>query len=214
MLAAGVIALALAGCTGPAGTEPSAEPSTPTPSAAPTQSPDSSSPPTLVVSAEGLTYAAEGDEQQASFDDAAAILDIVELVAGPLPTGIAVEPYDGLDLELTRYEWDDIVVTAGNDGFGSSLWLHSERVGETFVITTSGISVGSSRADAVAAGAFDDWDSDGDGIADYLGLEPRDVAGTESLSRPGSIGRVYVLLVMEGDVVSSIQAPGNDYADI
>ncbi|UYN83744.1 MAG: hypothetical protein KIT89_00380 [Microcella sp.] len=166
------------------------------------------------MSTEGLTFLADGEESQADFADAAAILEIVALAAGPIPAGVAVPPYDGLDLELTSYAWAGITVTANNDGSGSSISITSSQSDRTIIVTESGIGVGSSRADAVTAGAFEEWDRDGDGVADLLGLDAVDVPGTESLVRPGTVGRQFVLLLMEGDVVVSMQVPGNDFADI
>lgn len=168
----------------------------------------------LIVSTEGLTFIADGEEAQADFADAAATLEIVALAAGPIPVGIAVPPYDGLDLELTRYQWAGIAVIANDDGFGSSVSITASHSGRTIIVTESGIAVGSSRADALAAGAFDEWDSDSDGVADVLGLDAVDVPGTESLGRPGTVGRRFVQLLIDGDVVSSMQVPGNDFADV
>ena len=82
------------------------------------------------------------------------------------------------------------------------------------VLTESGITIGSSRADAIAAGAWDEWDEDGNGTSDYLGIGPREVPDTESRSRPGSAGDEFFVLVMDGDSVSQIEFPGNDFGDI
>jgi len=204
----------MAGCAGPASNSSVESPPGLTALPAPSHADEQGPPPTLVVSLTGLVYSADGDEHRATFDDPAEILDVVALAAGPIPAGVAVPPYDGLDLELTSYEWPGVAVTVNNDGSGSSLSITSSHSGRTIIVTESGIAVGSSRADAVTAGAFDEWDRDGDGVADLLGLDAVDVAGTESLVRPGTVGRQFVLLLMDGDVVSSIQVPGNDFADI
>lgn len=208
----GVIAVMVAGCAGQEAPAASpAQTSTPAPTPSETVAPE---PPVLTVGVDGLTLTRDGEQLVAPYADAAAVLDLLALVAGPVPEGVPVEPFDGIDLEETRYEWGSIVVWAGNDGTRSRLRIAAAQIGETLVVTTGGIGVGSSRADALAAGAFDDYDGDGDGVPESMGIDDRAVADTQSLTRPGQAGRAYVSLSMNGETVDAISAPDNDFGDL
>ena len=79
--------------------------------------------------------------------------------------------------------------------------------------TVEGISVGSSRGEAIAAGARDGFDSDDDGVADELHIGRQEVPGTQSYLTD-DVGILFVNLRLEGDVVSSMSSAGNDFRDI
>jgi hypothetical protein len=210
MLGLALIALLVSGCAStPA---PAASPS-PTPTPTPSET-AASEPPVLTIGVDGLTLTRDGEQLVAPYGDAASVLELLALVAGPIPAGIPVEPFDGLDPEETRYEWESITVWAGNDGTRSRLRITAGEIEGTIIVATGGIGVGSSRADALAAGGFDDYDSDGDGVPETMGIDDRVVADTQSLSRPGEAGREYVSLGLEGETVDSISAPDNDFGDI
>ncbi len=42
----------------------------------------------------------------------------------------------------------------------------------------------------------------------------QEVPDTQSLTRPGSVGILYELFVLEGDTVIRILAPANDFSDL
>lgn len=82
------------------------------------------------------------------------------------------------------------------------------------VTTAEGVTIGTPRQSVLDAGGWDVWDSDGDGVADYLGVGAVEVPGTQSLSREGETGVTYIALTMSGDVVSAIMVPANDFSDL
>ncbi len=106
--------------------------------------------------------------------------------------------------------WPGFTVTVPNDGStrGATVRVTTPTVSGHPVVTTGGIGVGSTRAEAVAAGATEGFDSTA------LRLDTRDVPGTQSLQRPGEVGREYVMLVLDGDAVTQLILPANDYSDI
>ena len=129
---------------------------------------------------------------------------------GAAPTQSAVEgPYGGT-LELTALEWPGFTLTVPNDGStrAASVRVSTPTVSGHPIVTTGGIGVGSTRAEAVAAGATEGFDST------ELRLDTRDAPGTQSLQRPGEVGREYVMLVLDGDSVTQLILPANDFSDI
>lgn len=66
----------------------------------------------------------------------------------------------------------------------------------------------------MAAGAQSEWDEDGDGIADYLKIDIREVPGTESLAHPGQTGVQFLRLKVSEDVVTDINSSGDDFSDL
>jgi hypothetical protein len=181
-----VIGLILTGCAAP-GPEPSPSSAEPSASATPASSPPASTSPLVTVTLGELA------------GEAPAVSDIED----PWGNGTSVG---------TRFDWEGISVSLF-DGF-ASVWVRSPRVGEARVQTAEGVAVGSTRAQALAAGAWDSWDEEGDGVAEWLGIGSREAPGTSSLRDPGSVGIEYVLLKVEGDVVTEIQAPANDFSDL
>lgn len=208
-------ALGLSGCA----PEPIAAPTTtdaatptftptvkPTPTVTPTA--DTSAPASdavLIVQLDGASIAAGS-----SLAYSIGAVEAWTAALGTAPTQSPVEgPYGGT-LDLTALEWPGLTLTVPNDGStrGASLRVTEPTVAGHPVVTSGGIGVGSTRAEAVAAGATEGFD------ATELRLDTRDAPGTQSLQRPGEVGREYVMLVLEGDSVTQIILPGNDYSDI
>jgi hypothetical protein len=149
-----------------------------------------------------------------SFTDGAALLAMVSELTGSTPTGVAVEPYEGYDIESTRYEFDGIWVVVSDTTGQATITVTAPTVAGVPVVTTSGISVGSTRSDVVAAGAVDGWDENSDGIPDEMQFDRTEVAGTSSLVTPDAVGVDFVTARLDGDVVTKIWAPADDYSDL
>lgn len=206
------VAVLLTGC---AGTTPS--------EAAPTNgstAPTSASPAPevaahLVVSIDGVSLVDGDTTTTAGFDDAAALLALLEDATGEAPDPTPLEDPPGYDMNLIAYDWDGVRVLMDESGTGyASIAVTSATMDGVPIATAEGLAVGSSRADLTAAQGWDQWDEDGDGIADYLGLGHQEVPGTVSLAHPGEVGIEFVLFQVTGDVVTQFQAPSNDYSDL
>ena len=178
----------------------------PTPTASPTA--DAAAPSSdavLIVQLDGASIA-EGSTLEYSID----AVDAWTEALGAAPTQSPAEgPYGGT-LERTFLEWPGLTVTVPNDGStrGASVRVSTPTVAGHPVVTSGGIGVGSTRAEALAAGATEGFD------ATELRLDTRDAPGTHSLQRPDEVGRDYVMLVLDGDAVTQIILPGNDYSDL
>ncbi|SDP38058.1 hypothetical protein SAMN04487788_3281 [Microbacterium testaceum StLB037] len=210
-----VLALGLSACVPQPSPEPT-EAASPTPAFTPSEKPTPTVSPTgdaaapasdavLIVSLDSASIAA-GSTLEYSLNS----VDAWTAALGTAPTQSAVEgPYGGT-LELTALTWPGFTVTVPNDGStrGATVRATTPTVSGHPVVTTGGIGVGSTRAEAVAAGATEGFDSTA------LRLDTRDVPGTQSLQRPGEVGREYVMLVLDGDAVTLLILPANDYSDI
>ncbi|WEK61457.1 MAG: hypothetical protein P0Y60_01460 [Candidatus Microbacterium colombiense] len=198
-----VIGLSLAACSpanGPAATPSSSSP-LPSPSATPTPSDR-----TVEVSVEGL--AIDGGAVIGYADSDAAIAALTDAF-GSAPTEGSVEgPYGSV---YAGFDWDGTKATVGETRF--DVVVSADAPGVTF-LTPEGLGIGSTRADAVAAGAEDEWDEDGDGTADYLKIGMREVPDTVSLVHPGEVGVEYITLQITDDVITRISSGGNDFSDI
>ena len=128
---------------------------------------------------------------------------------GSVPTeGTVDAPYGGVN---TRFDWDGARMIVAHDVF----WVDIAAVAPgTIFRTPEGIGIGSTRAEAMAAGAAERWDEDGDGVADYLSIGMREVPDTTSLAHPGEIGVVFVELTLTGDVVTELRGLSDDFSDI
>jgi hypothetical protein len=214
----GLICVVLSGCSAPAvdGTAARAPTLTATPAstAPPTPSPTvTEAEPALIVSLDDITVTRAGETEETPLADGSAIVALVTELADAAPQETAIEdPWGNGEVWGTRYEWPDAVVSVF-DG-QANLIVRSPRIGAAPVATAAGISVGSTRAEVVAADGWDEWDEDGDGVADHLGIAGREVAGTSSLSRPGEVGIEYISLTLAQDVVTEIHLPANDFSDI
>lgn len=192
---------------------------TPTPtagdSAAPSPSPSAASARTLVLGVDGLAVV-EGEAQTESFplDAPESLLTLVEELTGEPRSGEDFEdPWGNGEVWGTTYTWDDITISVLKDG-PASVTVLATTIGGVPVSTAGGVMVGATRDAVIAAGGWDEWDEDGDGVADHLGLDEQDVEGTQSLSRPGEVGRQFVSVALEDDLVTALRTPANDFSDL
>ncbi len=154
-----------------------------------------------------------GTADTLSYDDGSGIVDLLSGLSGSEPAVTDIEdPWGNGTVVGSSYEWEGIVVSVYNGRAGVAISV--PEVGDTKVQTPEGISVGSTRAEAMAAGAWTVWDQDGNGNANYLGIGSREVPDTRSLSNPGSVGIEYLMLVLADDAVGAIHVPANDFSDI
>lgn len=161
-----------------------------------------------------MTLTRDGQSAAYSFSAPEPLLALIEELTGQPRTGEDYEdPWGHGDVWGTTYTWDDISVSVPKEG-SAGVTVKSAKVGDIPVQTPGGIAVGASRADVLAAQGWEEWDEDGDGLADYYGIDARTVEGTESLSRPGEVGREYIVIALNGDTVSRLQTPSNDFSDL
>ncbi|WDG16982.1 hypothetical protein [Microbacterium sp. Clip185] len=206
-LSLAAVAALLAGCTV---TAPTAAPSsgdattTTTPSPAETR---------LVVGIQAVGYAHDGDTTVVSYTEAEKLQDLLRSISDQDPEQTAVDGPPGYEMQMTRYDYGGITLTSGPDG-PASIAVETATFHGVPVATQEGISVGSTRAEAMDAGARDGYDQDGDGIADWLDLGSVEISGTQSLVNPGSVGIQFVMLGLDGDTVRELQAPANDFSDL
>ena len=200
--------LTLAGCS--TVSAPAASSTTPAASTTPAPTPTTSS--RLIVSVDGVTFTHAGETEAVAFTDTTALLALVTEAVGTSPIVSKVEDLPGYDFNLTAYDWTGLKVVS--DEANASISATSARVGGVSIETSQGIAVGSSRADLLALHPTEIADENGDGTPDDFGVEPREEAGTTSLSHPDSTGIVFILVLMDGDSVKQIQSPSNDYSDI
>ncbi|MFJ6652603.1 hypothetical protein ACIQLJ_07400 [Microbacterium sp. NPDC091313] len=219
LLPAALLALALTACTAQAdgaapaptaaasGAATSSAAATPTQSAAatPTQAPAAAT--LVVVGVDGIAVGA----QSAAYSDAAAVVALMTSVTGVSPTESVIDDPWGNGTEFgRRYDFGAAWVTDIGGSAGLAVVQQNEAVRFE---TAAGLTLGVSRAEAEAAGAWEEYAGDSMN-GPVLAIDARDAPGTSSLSRPGGVGREYVMLILDGGVVSQIQAPGNDFSDI
>ncbi len=202
------LVLTLAGCA-------TAESPTPSPTAistiTPTPTPTVEAPraTSAVLSLDGLVILDQNSAElsSASFADPDSTLALVSELMGSTP-----EPVDNRKFGM-YYEWPDVAVIVN---FGTTaIFIKSATLGGLPVATTEGIHVGSTRADVMALTYVDSpYDGDGDGKPDSLGIEPRTVPGTNSLTVPGQEGTDYIRVDFIGDAVTALYSPAGDWRDI
>ena len=204
--AAAVLALSLAACA-PANS--SSGSATPTPTAAPETTPSATPTPAdrvVEISVDGIAI---DDGAVIAYDESDMMIAGLADVFGSAPTEGPVEgPYGSV---YAGYGWEGTTATVRETRI--DLVVSADAPGVIFR-TPEGIGLGSTRAEAMAAGAVDGWDEDGDGVADYLSIGMREVPGTVSLTNPGAVGVEYIDLKITGDVVSRLTSGGNDFSDI
>lgn len=212
-----LVGLALTGCApaaSPAGASatPTGSPAEASPSPIPTPSPTPAD--ELVLTLDDITYVHGGGSEVIPYSDGASVLSLFAGLTGVTPEGEKVEgQFAWVDPDHRSYTWSE--VSLGVSGTGEAgIRVTAETVAGVPIRTEQGISVGSTRADVLAAGALEEYDDDNDGVADVLALGAREVPGTQSLSRPGSVGIEYITVLMDGDQVESIISNGNDFSDI
>ncbi|MFB8189960.1 hypothetical protein ACFC14_11580 [Microbacterium sp. NPDC055988] len=204
-------ALLLLGCSSPTAA-PSASPAA-TPSASASAEPEVD--PQLVVMIDGVSFTDDGGTTTAEYADPDALLALLEDATGELPEPEPVEGMEGYDIEMQAYVWDGLRVLTDTAGESpASMAVTAAEVDGIPVTTTEGLQVGSSRADLLDAGAWGIVDTDDPATAEYVGLGESEVPGTESLTHPGSVGILYTLFRLDGDTVTQINVPANDFSDI
>jgi hypothetical protein len=205
LVALAAAALVLTGCA--------PGPGTPTSAPTPTQSgTETSEPAALVLSLDGLTLVdTNGDALEATrFDDPEPVLALLGEVLGSTP-----DPEEFPESETTSYAWGDDVTFNVRGTDYSWVRVNVPELGGLPVTTATGIGIGSSRDDLLAQDVYDpQYDFDEDGFSDFYGLEPVTNNDYESLSFPGQPGTDFIEVQLQGDQVSSMSSPSNDYTDV
>jgi hypothetical protein len=206
LLGLAALVLVLAGCAPGTPTGPTAGPE-PTE----TVTPAPAEPSTLVLSLDGLAVQDDTGAtlQSATFDDPDATLALLGEILGSTPT-----PTEYPEFGSKTYEWPGVLFGVASEDFS---WFRSEAadLGGLTLQTTDGIHLGSTRAEVTALSPFDlQYDMDGDGSSDLLGLEQETVPGTQSLNFPGQPGTAFVEVQLVSDSVTVLRAPSNDYSDV
>lgn len=206
IVAATTVAFVMSGCApGGGGVTPAPEPTV-------SVSPEEPTPTAVVISLEGLTVVDQDGEaiEATRFDDPAPVLFLLDELLGSTP-----EPEEFPEFDTTSYSWGDDLTFSTRGTDYSWVRLNVDELGGLPVQTSAGIHVGSSRDDLLAQDVYDpDYDFDGDGFSDFYGIEPVTNDDYESLSFPGQPGTDYIEVQLEGDTVSSISSPSNDYTDV
>lgn len=210
LLAAASAVLLLTGCT--------SAPSTGTPSAEP--SPTSTQTPAvdeghLVVALDALTFTDATGSETAPYADPAAVIALLEKATGEQAAREAVENPPGYEMNLEKHTWEGLFLTASADGTGSaSIGVTADEVAGIPVATAEGLAPGATREELLDAGAWTLVDTEDAATAAHLGLGGAEVPGTVSLTHPGEVGKIFVLFVLEGDTVTQVQMPSNDFSDL
>ncbi|MDQ1076522.1 MULTISPECIES: hypothetical protein [Microbacterium] len=103
---------------------------------------------------------------------------------------------------VVAHDWPGLRLLLGDDE--GSVSITAAEVNGHPVRTAHGLAVGSTRAEAMAAGALP-------GSGHELRIDVREVPGTSSSERPDSVGTKFIALEMDGDTVASIRVPANDF---
>jgi hypothetical protein len=190
-----------------------------TPSSTPVTSPSASAEPEvdpqLVITLDGVSFTDDEGTTTAAYDDSAALLALLEDATGVLPAPEAVEGMEGYDVDMQSYDWDGLRILADSAGEGpASIAVTAAEVDGIAVTTEEGVGVGSTREELLDAGGWALVDDEDPATAANLGLGGREVPDTESLTHPGSVGTLYLLFLLDGDTVTQINAPANDFSDL
>ncbi|MGN7950087.1 hypothetical protein ACTJKH_15190 [Microbacterium sp. 22215] len=195
---------------------PGASTPAPTSSETPSATPTPAAEARLVVTIDGLEFVDGADTESAGYDDAAAVLELLETATGEAPALTDLQDPPGYETNLVSYDWDglSVVTEEGGEGASSRILVDAATVGGVPIASQEGLTIGSTRDQVIAAQGWDVWDEDDDGIADYLGVGEQEVPGTTSLTRPGETGIRYVMFSLTDDVVTKINAPADDFSDL
>jgi hypothetical protein len=206
---AGVV-LALAACGGVAPTAAPQEASmasvTPTPTPSPTPVPT-----VLLVSVTGLAIIDSAGAVVRSIDytDEDGTVDFLTDVIGAPPEldeSFAIKGAHG-------HLWPGVTCTTGRFS-RAFVGIEVDSLAGLTVQTADGIHVGSTRDEVLALDPLAVYDSDGDGLTDWYGIEVVSHPGTQSLSRPGEEGIDYVQIRLSGDTVTQLYVPSSDWTDV
>lgn len=212
-LALAAAAFLLIGCasapSSTSSTGPTTAPSSPTPTATAEIEPQ------IVVSLDGIAVTDETGTRNADFADPGTLLDLLEETSGELPDPEKVENLPGYDSDFVNYTWDGLrVFTDSAREAPASVAITGPSLNGVPIVTEEGLAVGSTRQELLDAGAWGLVDTDDPTTAEFVGLGGREVPGAESLTHPGSVGILYELFWFDGDVVTQIQVPSNDFSDL
>lgn len=204
--------IALSGCAATPAPAPSAPTGTAgtTTTATPTPEPE---PARLVIGIQAIGYEHDGQTQVVSYTELVDLQILLRSISEEDPVQTPIDSPPGYDFQRQSFDYDGIVVVSGPDG-PADVRVTTAMFHGVPVATQEGIAVGSSRTEAMDAGARDGFDQDGDGIADWLDLGSVEISGTQSLTNPGSVGIQFVRLGLDGDTVRELQAPADDFSDL
>ncbi|KTS89355.1 hypothetical protein NS183_08955 [Microbacterium testaceum] len=107
---------------------------------------------------------------------------------------------------VVAHDWPGLRLLLADDDDERSVSITAAEVNGHPVRTAHGLAVGSTRAEAMAAGALP-------GSGHELRIDVREVPGTSSAERPDSVGTEFIALEMNGDTVASIRVPANDFGE-
>lgn len=167
----------------------------------------------LVVDVAGVSFTHDGTTETISYDQPAALKDLLTEVSGSAPAETALETSPGYASGMIRYDYGGILLVTGEQG-PARIHVETAEFHGIPVTTADGIGVGSARSDVMSAGAREGFDENGDGIADWLNLGSVEVPGTQSLTTPGTTGVQFVLIGLDGDVVQKMIVPSDDFSDL
>lgn len=205
LIAAAALTLVLAGCAPQASPGGTTDPTPSDTTAAP-------EPTAVILSLEGLTLVDQDGEalEATRFDDPQPVLVLLDELLGSTP-----DPEEFPEYDTTTYSWgEDLVFSTRGEDY-SWVRVNVAEIGGLPVRTAAGIQVGSSRDDLLAQDVYDPkYDFDEDGFSDFYGLEPVTNDEYESLSLPGQPGTDFIEVQLQGDAVSSMSSPSNDYTDV
>ncbi|GAA5195648.1 hypothetical protein [Microbacterium jejuense] len=199
--------LALTGCAQTSAGDAGGPTSTPTVESTPTPT----SADAITVGVDALVTMHDGESVTYPYTEPEPLIDFVAEITGLSPEGEDIpDPWGNGEVWGTKYTWEGITVSAMTDG-GAGVRVTSKSIGGIPVATSPGIAVGSTSDEVVSTGGWETWN---DGATHYFGVDPQPVEGTQSLSRPGEIGRAYIDVTTVDGVVTAIAAPANDYSDL
>lgn len=202
--AVAILTVIAAGCAPTAAPQPTSSSGSASPSSSPSETPETAD---ARVTIDGLSI---DEGPLIAYTDHDAVLAALGEVVGPVPEAQGPDAYG-----FTSYDWDGAVRLNVPESGPAALWIGSDDTPGVVFTVADGIGIGSSRADALAAGAEElPMDDDGDGVNDYLAVGTREVPGTMSLVRPGEVGVQYVMLALDGDTVSKIFGLADDFSDL
>jgi hypothetical protein len=204
-------AIVLTGCTAtnepgtPTASAESSTTATPTPTGAAESSTD---PTTLGLSTEALQILSEDGTELQSFSH---FVPVDDAVVAALAAAIGADPVvtkngeDQANPDYVTYEWEGALLTATNAPADTQYanWtfsVTSASVGSLNAVTDSGISVGSTRAEAEAAGA----------VLDETGSEVFYRLGIDDIDRNGEPLPFCLYLGATDDVIDTISGPAHE----
>jgi hypothetical protein len=204
-------AIVLTGCTAtnepgtPTASAESSTTATPTPTGAAESSTD---PTTLELSTEALQILSEDGTELQSFSH---FVPVDDAVVAALAAAIGADPVvtkngeDQANPDYVTYEWEGALLTATNAPADTQYanWtfsVTSASVGSLNAVTDSGISVGSTRAEAEAAGA----------VLDETGSEVFYRLGIDDIDRNGEPLPFCLYLGATDDVIDTISGPAHE----